>query len=113
VTEAPALPPRRRTIIGIDPGKTGAIAVLTYGAGADDELEVIDMPTIDVGVSGKLRKAIHIRSLLEFFDILQYQSPDLVVLEKVGAMPGQSGMFDFGYGVGVLKTILTLHCLHV
>lgn len=92
-----------KKIIGIDPGFSGAIAVLDP---ANDRTHVYDMPTLE---SGK-RTEINLAQLVEIlrsecrFD----NGGVLVVLEKVGAMPkqGVSSTFRFGEGYGAIKGIL-------
>jgi len=77
--------------IGIDPGKTGAIALLS-----GDHYQVEDYPgdpaqVVDLLRSWMLRYEIH-----------------LCALEKVGARPGQGtvSMFSFGQNVGAYMGIL-------
>lgn len=81
-------------IIAIDPGKSGAVALMVGGV-----LEgVVDMPYIDDEVSGVLLAA-H----------LTLAEPDVVVVEKVHAMPGQgvSSMFNFGKSYGIVIGVTT------
>jgi crossover junction endodeoxyribonuclease RuvC len=90
-------------IIGIDPGISGAIAIFEDGK----LYSVIDMPTLKIA-SGKTMKS-HI-SAIELVDILDGWSPNLahVVIEKVGAMPGQgvSSMFNFGRSAGIIEGVV-------
>lgn len=79
--------------IGIDPGKTGAIAVMD-----DDGILCLEQFNVD-----------------KYVDVLSYvgQSTSVkdikVCLEKVGAMPGQGvvSMFNFGHNLGVIEGILS------
>ena len=82
-------------VLGADPGQTGALALLTDGG---DLLEVADMPTVKV--NGKDRVSAPLLS-----GIFRAWAPRLVVIERVGAMPGQgvSSMFAFGYSAGILE----------
>jgi len=85
-------------IIGIDPGLSGAIAFMS------DEgylIGVADMPTIDVGGKKKVSPQMLV-SLLEDYDDVK-----MVVIEEVGAMPGQgvTSMFNFGYSAGILAGV--------
>lgn len=85
-------------LIGIDPGKDGAIAVIRDGTP-----RVYQMP---IQESGEL-------DAKEIYLILKesVRSEDhICVLEKVGAMPGQgvTSMFTFGRNVGELKAILKI-----
>jgi crossover junction endodeoxyribonuclease RuvC len=82
------------TVIGIDPGFSGAIAI--YDA-AERDLLIFDMP-ISPGPKGKTDLLMG-----ALFDILARPSTDVWV-ENVGAMPGQgvSSMFRFGQTVGAI-----------
>lgn len=79
--------------IGIDPGKTGAIAVMD-----DDGILCLEQFNVD-----------------KYVDVLSYvgkstSTKDIkVCLEKVGAMPGQGvvSMFNFGHNLGVIEGILS------
>lgn len=76
-------------IIGIDPGKAGAIAYITPEGGVG----AVPMP-----LSGKELDAHAVSRLL--FD----NQPSMVVIEKAQAMPGQgvTSMFNYGKGFGML-----------
>lgn len=76
-------------IIGIDPGKAGAIGYITPAGGAD----AVPMP-----VAGKEIDAQAISRLL--FE----NQPSLVIIEKAQAMPGQgvTSMFNYGKGFGMI-----------
>jgi hypothetical protein len=104
------------TIISVDPGKTGAVAVRT-----DDVLvEIIDMPTLTVltgksklviaannTVSKKALTKTHVCAVGIFeklFGIVAAAGADVrFVMEKVHEMPGQSGMFAFGRSSGLVE----------
>jgi len=94
-------------ILAIDPGASGALAFFDPQAGT---LEVVDMPTVAVARSGKLKNEISPQMLAA---IIAARAPATAVLEKVGAMPGQgvSSMFQFGRGVGIVEGVLA--ALHV
>lgn len=84
-------------IVGIDPGISGALAWVS------DEgflLSAMDMPTIEV--NGKHKVNCHVLA-----SELSFRKPKMVVLEEVGAMPGQgvTSMFNFGYSAGILLGI--------
>ena len=88
-------------VIGIDPGINGAIAMFR-----DNVLfTVVDMPTLEVD-SGKTKKR-HI-SAVGLRDILVYYPTAHVVIEKVGAMPGQgvTSMFNFGRSAGIIEGVV-------
>lgn len=88
-------------VIGIDPGINGAIAIFR-----DNVLHsVVDMPTVEIA-SGKTMKR-HI-SAVTLRDILELYATAHVVVEKVGAMPGQgvSSMFNFGRSAGIIEGVV-------
>jgi len=83
-------------IMGIDPGISGALAVLI-----DGNLEtVLDMPTIMV--RGRARV-----TATGVTDAIVKLNPDLVAIEEVGVMPRQgiASGFSFGYGAGILEGV--------
>lgn len=92
-------------ILGIDPGFSGAIALLNP---LTRELEVIDMPVLP-GAKG--------RSRLDHATIANIMSPqpdtgaDMAVMELVSAMPGQgvTSMFRFGQVYGALEMAIVGH----
>ena len=90
-------------VIGIDPGISGAISVFNWET--QSLLEVIDMPTLEVD-SGKTKKR-HI-SAAGLRNILEGHPDSHVVIEKVGAMPGQgvTSMFNFGRSAGIIEGVV-------
>lgn len=82
------------TIIGIDPGFSGAIAIFRP---EDRALNIYDMP-VSPGPKGKT-ELLH-GALFDALDV----PPCDVWVEQVGAMPGQgvSSMFRFGQTVGAI-----------
>lgn len=94
-------------VIGIDPGISGAISV--FSSNTHNLLDVFDMPTLEVD-SGKTRKR-HI-SAVGLRDILVCHPTDHVVIEKVGAMPGQgvTSMFNFGRSAGIIEGVVAALC---
>lgn len=85
--------------IGIDPGLHGGVVVVD---GNENIIHKEIMPIIDGGID-----AFHVARILNHF---KNKYNLLVVLEKVGAMPGQGvcAMFTFGEGVGVLKACIQI-----
>lgn len=82
-------------VAGIDPGKGGALVILF----ADGSTSVHRVPLMKL--RGKERPAwteweAHWRAALDF------AGPDLIVIEEVGARPGQgvTSMFTFGRALG-------------
>lgn len=87
-------------IAGIDPGTSGAVAV--YSTESKGIVSMEDLPTWFETVGKKKRKRIDRIALMDMFEGLQMLGVELVVIEAVAARPRQSGMFAFGYGVGLL-----------
>jgi crossover junction endodeoxyribonuclease RuvC len=89
---------------GIDPGQTGAIAVLVDG----DFEDFIDMPLMPRPAGGnQINGAALAESIREVRR--RHEGADfLAVLEQVSAMPGQgvSSMFRFGEGFGVVQGVV-------
>jgi len=89
-------------IIGIDPGLSGAIAVLD-----DSKIkELFDMPVMPDGKKNKrqLNSALLVKLIKD--NIKNYEDTVMVV-EQVNAMPGQgvTSMFNFGQTFGAIKGI--------
>ena len=89
-------------IFGIDPGLSGAIAIL-------DEKKIVDVVDIPTMSDGKKNK-----KQLNSAQLSQYISSNIidinktvVVVEQVNAMPGQgvTSMFNFGQTFGAIKGI--------
>jgi len=89
-------------IIGIDPGCSGAIVVMTAGG---NYVAHLNMPTIKVGTKSRVNGAAvaaFVRETVGEFSCHAY-------LEQVGAMPGQgvSSMFTFGHAAGLVEGVIT------
>jgi len=89
--------------IGIDPGLNGAIAFLDTEKG---HLSVVDMPTFEVKRNNKAKREVSPHGISDVLSLSQKISG--VVLERVGAMPGQgvTSVFSFGRSVGVIEGVL-------
>ncbi len=89
-------------IIGIDPGLSGAIAILEN----NKVLHIFDIPVMSEGKKNKrqLNSALLV-SLLR--DNITNDEEVAVVVEQVNAMPGQgvTSMFNFGQTFGAIKGI--------
>lgn len=87
-------------IAGIDPGKTGALAI-TFPDGA---VLLHDVPIIKVG--GKERPA-WTEWAQKWSAALEFAAPNLIVIELVSAMPGQgvTSMFTFGRALGFAHAV--------
>ena len=89
-------------IIGIDPGVSGAICILTDGK----ITEIYEMPTMIDGKKNK--KQVNGAEITNIINKELVNEKDInVVIEHVSAMPGQgvTSMFNFGQSFGVLKGI--------
>jgi crossover junction endodeoxyribonuclease RuvC len=88
-------------VIGIDPGASGAIALLVSGV----LVSVYDMPTVTVERNKAQKRQVCPAGLSL---LMQQLSPHKAIVEKVGAMPGQgvSSMFSFGRSVGIIEGVL-------
>jgi len=77
-------------ILGIDPGKSGGLALLDNH---EDSAQALKMPETEMDV----------------WDALYQMSPSHAFIEKVHAMPGQgvSSTFNFGRNYGMLLMALT------
>ena len=89
-------------IIGIDPGLSGAIAVL-------DDLKIFDMFDMPVMSEGKKNKnQLNSALLVSIMKKHILSNGDtFVIVEQVSAMPGQgvTSMFNFGQTFGAIKGI--------
>ena len=85
-----------KTILGIDPGATGALAWLSP-VGIK---QIVDMPTLRLTRNSRNRKEVDHVELARLLDV---EPPDFVFVERVQAMPGQgvSSSFAFGRAAGI------------
>ncbi|EEN7785142.1 hypothetical protein S006_04875 [Salmonella enterica subsp. enterica serovar Give] len=85
-------------VLGIDPGCSGSLVLITEQGGYIDHLA---MPTIKVGTKSRVNGAA-VAAWLRKYGITH------AYLEQVGAMPGQgtASMFTFGHAAGVAEGIL-------
>ena len=89
-------------IVGIDPGLSGAIAILE-----DNKIkELFDMPVMPDGKKNKrqLNSALLVKLIK---DNIKNLEDTIMVVEQVNAMPGQgvTSMFNFGQTFGAIKGI--------
>ncbi len=82
-------------VLGVDPGLSGALALLAVGTKA---LEVFDMPVTD----GRVDPA----KLATIVDLCKLRGSMVGVIENVNARPRQSGMWAFALSVGVVHGVL-------
>jgi crossover junction endodeoxyribonuclease RuvC len=91
--------------IGIDPGLNGAIAFLDID---DGHLSIVDMPTFEVKRNNKVKREVSPSGVAHELTVASVRG---VVLERVGAMPGQgiTSVFSFGRSVGIIEGILAAY----
>lgn len=89
-------------ILGIDPGLSGALALLSPEGNV---LAIEDMPTIEVVINGKKRRSTPPVALANTIRIL---APQKAFLENVGVRPGEGavGAFSFGRNLGQIEGVL-------
>ena len=89
-------------IVGIDPGLSGAIAILKE----NKVLGIFDMPVMAEGKKNK--KQLNSAQLVNILkENIQDKEESAVVVEQVNAMPGQgvTSMFNFGQTFGAIKGV--------
>ena len=89
-------------IIGIDPGLSGAIAVLED----NKVLGIYDMPVMAEGKKSK--RQLNSAQLVSIIKQNTYSNDEIaIVVEQVNAMPGQgvTSMFNFGQTFGAIKGV--------
>ena len=89
-------------IIGIDPGLSGAMAILEN----NKVLNIFEIPVMSEGKKNK--RQLNSAQLVKLLrDNITNNEEVTVVVEQVNAMPGQgvTSMFNFGQSFGILKGI--------
>lgn len=91
-------------IVGIDPGLSGAVAVINTGMGT---VEIHDTPTEQI-VKAKGKKTDYLPANMAALFRVYSHTIDHAFVEKVSAMPGQgvTSMFGFGKGFGIWQGVL-------
>lgn len=91
-------------VLGIDPGVSGALALLDTSLG--DELTIHDMPAVTLS-KARGRQG---REIMETFlwKIARDTAPDFAFVERVHAMPkqGVTSTFNFGVAYGLVRGVL-------
>lgn len=94
-------------LVGIDPGISGALAVLRTGK----PIEFHDTPTLTLKTGKSIKHVIDAQAAA---DLLRGINPDFIAIEKVWAMPGAGGAamgvssaFNFGMGFGIWIGIIS------
>lgn len=91
--------------VGIDPGLTGAIALLRNG----EYYDLMDMPTIAKGGSGKVKFEVSPVAITQFLRAKITASDSAAsIVERVNSMPGQGAatVFSLGDSFGCARTVL-------
>ena len=88
-------------IVGIDPGLSGAIAILEN----NKILNLYDMPVMPEGKNKRQLNSAQLVSIIK--ENTKIGEERAVVVEQVNAMPGQgvTSMFNFGQTFGAIKGI--------
>jgi crossover junction endodeoxyribonuclease RuvC len=98
--------------IGIDPGITGAVALVRYDAEGTIKLEaVFDLPTVSKTTNARTKQEVNLPALANMLrQAIDVPFPARfdVFLEDVHAMPGQgvTSMFRFGHVAGAIEGIV-------
>jgi len=91
-------------VIGIDPGLSGAIAILE----GKRVLKIFDMPVMSEGKKNKKQlNSAQLVSIIKDNIGMTEKEDAAVVVEQVNAMPGQgvTSMFNFGQTFGAIKGV--------
>jgi hypothetical protein len=90
-------------ILAIDPGLTGALALINKHDAA-----IYDMPTIEITVAGNKRNRLDVHRFMRM--IVDFGHLDMVVLEELGVRPGQSAqsVSQTARGYGQIEGALTV-----
>ena len=105
--------------IGIDPGITGAFALVQYDADGTIKLqEVFDLPTVTKAANGRSKQEVNLPALanmLRQITDVPFPARFDVFIEDVHAMPGQgvTSMFRFGHVAGAIEGIVAALALPV
>lgn len=88
----------RNLWLGVDVGLNGALAWVTEDGHL---ISTMDMPTIEVNGKKKVSPQM-------LTSAISQRMPRLVVVEEVGAFPGQGtvSMFTFGYSAGIIAGVV-------
>jgi crossover junction endodeoxyribonuclease RuvC len=93
-----------RLTLGIDPGQTGAIAVIADGK----PVALLDMPTVDRKAGGQMIDAKALAAKMRGVLMQHSGAYAYAVFEQVSAGPGQgvSSMFRFGQSDGIVRGVI-------
>lgn len=93
-------------IVGIDPGATGALALVD--AVDDTLLDVYDMPILKLKIGATVSSQVAVGALETIFQKFMARGALHVYIEQVGSTPGKGAvqMFRFGENFGILKGVV-------
>jgi crossover junction endodeoxyribonuclease RuvC len=101
-------------VVGVDPGKTGALAFLTLTDGLPTALECLDMPCLMVGKRGHvdawaLAREVDARCKADDEPLAA------LILEQGGVRPqnGRVGAASFWLGVGEVRGVFAAHLIRL
>jgi hypothetical protein len=104
-------------VVGVDPGVTGALAVLPVTPGCSPaDVVVYDIPTVQVKIANSFRPRVDLHGLWVLMQGLAALGPDLVILEDVergGVRAGNAGGVALGKAAGILEACITALSLPV
>lgn len=93
------IPPDTTHILGVDPGITGALALVDVTLPPAKIVNVWDMPRTDTDLDlATLADTLHL--------IASHHPGVLAIVEKVHSMPRQAGAFSFGFYTGCVHGAL-------
>jgi hypothetical protein len=89
--------------LGVDPGLSGALAVIETVNGLPTLVDVIDMPVMGTGRKARV-------DVLAAVDWIRNHAPSACYLERAQAMPrqGSSSGFIYGRSVGAIESAVAL-----
>ena len=102
-------------VLGIDPGLTGALALLEVTNGDTALIDIIDVPIIGSGAKQSV-DVIQLQEWLQYHGPRgQCHGPRCAFLERAQAMPKQGASSGFKYGrtVGALEAVLTVSAIAI
>ena len=112
MTAIPTTQSKSRLVMGIDPGLSGAVAIVSHGLKGPRLVGVWDMPTTEPAIRGakgpKGKRNINVPELSILIDS-HSRALSHAVIEDVGVMSGNEGtvsMFRFGMATGIVHGIL-------
>jgi hypothetical protein len=90
-------------ILGVDPGLSGALAVVELINGVPMLLDVVDMPCTGSGAKARI-------DAIAAAEWIGKHAPSVAYVERAQAMPRQGASSGFLYGrlVGAIETVVTL-----